>query len=187
MITVGSAPTLSREIVKRSGYHRATIADLSKAEERGDPEARAGRELTTTDFDRRLTDAETAVDQTRQIAGMFEAAAVVVRSGSRSPGNNPISRAAARCSRLGLSKPRRQALGLKLASAAARARASAEKADDRLADHHDDLESARLLGSMLQALADSGFKKSDPAVAEIRTKYQRSQNAARSARTRKAK
>ena len=178
MITTRTAAVRARDVTKRTGYFRQTISELSKAEENGDSEARASRQLTTADFERRRADADLAIDQTRLMSTLLQRAASAL-AGGRTAQDDPLTRAAVRCRRLVLSKGRRAALIQKMTMAAAQADKSADRAADRLSDAHDDVEAASALGDLLERLSVADFRKSDPDVSKARSRYQRHQNAQR--------
>ncbi len=173
-------PTLSRKLVKRCGFTRQTLSNLSKAEEGGDKDARSERLLVAADYERRYDDAKTAVERTQEIGLAFAAAAAGLQVRQAEPKADTLpARLAARCVRLGLTPPRLARLAALSKEAATRAISASETAQDRLDDNADDIKATRLLAKLLDALPDAGWNPREPSVSAIRREYQSHASAAK--------
>ncbi len=181
-----TAPTLSRKLVKRTGFTRQQLSTISKAEEGGDESARAERLLLADDFERRHDDAIAAAERTLEVGMAFAAASAALQVGQAEPKADTLpARLAARCVRLGLAPSRRSRLASLCKEASTRAISSAEAAKDRLDDNHDDILATRLLARLLNALPDANFNPRDPSISAIRREYQARANAAKKRNSKK--
>ncbi|SFM21601.1 hypothetical protein [Shimia aestuarii] len=179
-LTVRTAPTLARKLIKSTGYVRRELAAASKAEQAGREGATETRQKITSIFTDRLKAAEQAVEDTLSLAEEFEAAVHILRF--KQPGAfhpSPVIGAAKRCLALGCTNP---VLIEKLERAADRARDAADRAEKRLTDAEADLDATALHGELLGALPACDFDPQHPDIKDLRQKYMAAANASRKAR-----
>ncbi|SFM11125.1 hypothetical protein [Shimia aestuarii] len=180
-LTVRTAPTLARRLVKSTGYIRRELAAASRAEQAGRDGATETRRKLTSIFTDRLREAEQAVEDTLKRAEEFERAVHILcfkQPGAFHP--SPVIGAAKRCLALGCANP---VLIEKLERAAKHARDAADRAEKRLVDAEADLDATRLHGELLGALPGAGFDTKHPDIKDLRRKYNAAANASRKART----
>ncbi|WP_170324977.1 hypothetical protein [Ruegeria arenilitoris] len=158
-LTVKTAPTRARKLVKASGFIRATLNKCSHVEQDGTQGATRERETVTAEFARDIAACERAIADTEATADAFDRAALVLRSGHVTLERTGPVGLACKLVRWGASDETRQALAEKLSHAAQRARQSAEKAQDRLEDNNADLAATASLGAYLAELKTAGFRK----------------------------
>ncbi|GAB5436648.1 hypothetical protein [Falsiruegeria mediterranea] len=176
MITVAKAPNKARKLIKRTAFLRREITRASKAEEAGTKGAAEERQRLTADFQRDFEAVETAIEQTTATATDLEMASMVLRTGDTAPQRSPVAQLCAMACRLGVNGASLVDL---LDHAAQRGRDAAEKAQDRLADNDDELNSVGLLALFTAKLPAVGFDTRHPSVSGIRKQYlDRSQIAA---------
>ncbi|SMP35325.1 hypothetical protein [Shimia sagamensis] len=165
-ITVRSAPTHSRKLVKSSPYIRRQIAQASKAEEKAVPGATAERERLTAKFGKDIRDVEAAIGQTRAVASDMDRTNIILRTGKQLPDAGPVSRLANLAIRLGAK------IDPDLpATVAERATSAADAAETRMDNADAELRSTALLAQLSAHLPAVDFDIKSPRVAGIRRDY----------------
>ncbi|WP_113823090.1 hypothetical protein [Phaeobacter gallaeciensis] len=167
-ITVRTAPTVARKLVKQAPYTRRQIQQASKAEESGTAGATRERESLTAKFARDIRQAEAAISGTRAKAADFERAALTLHTKTHGR-DKPMARLCALAGQLGgVMTPE---LASTLDHAAKRAADAADAAQDRLDNADAELRSTALLAQLSAHLPAVKFDSKHPSVAGIRRDY----------------
>lgn len=173
-MTVKTAPTAARKLVKSTGFIRRQLDQSSKAEESGTQGAREERIRVTAKFTADLHDARQAVTDTEAKAASFERAAHILRTGAvpTSKGNHSgVVQRAIRMVRFGASQAQRDAAADRVMMGAKAARTSSCKSEERLDAADADLMATIKLADYLAALAKHSFDKSNHAVRKAKREY----------------
>ena len=167
-MSIATAPTLARKLVKSTGYIRQQLHAASKAEQNRTPGATAERQRITATFARAADAAESATRQAERNAQDLDRASLILKGGITTRQPSPMANLCAYAARLG-------ADGASLAPAldhlATRAAEAADRARSRLEDADDDLVATALLCGLTARLPEAGFDLKAPAVKGIRADY----------------
>ncbi|NOD87902.1 MULTISPECIES: hypothetical protein [unclassified Ruegeria] len=173
-LTVKTAPTAARKLVKSTGFIRRSLDQASRSEQDNVTGAREERIRVTAKFTADLHDARQAITDTEARAAQYELACHVLRTGSIPTSTRRQSGIVAHASRMvrfGASQAQRDAAADRLTMAATAARSSADKAQTRMDAADADLMATTKLADYLAALAKHDFKKEHPLVRKAQKTY----------------
>ncbi|MEP3333506.1 hypothetical protein [Sedimentitalea sp.] len=179
-ITIRSAPTAARKLTKSAPFLRRQFSQASAAEERGRKSARAERETVTAGFARDHRDVVAVIAQTERMGHAFDAATLVLNTGTtKRKGLTALAGAAVR---YGLPPSRRKQLADLMEAAAARATAAADKAQDRLDTNDAELRSVACLADLSARLPGVAFDVKHPLIKALHAEYMDACDVAQKAR-----
>ncbi len=161
-LTVRTAPTAARKLVKSVGYIGQQLDSASRAEEDGIKGACENRVRITAKFAYDQDRAKRAIDETRAASVRYQIAVNVLLGRVKSPSVDELHQACADLHRMDAQQA--AALADQMQQIALKAEAVADRAEDRLDGAEDDLRVTDALAEYLHTLSKHSFDKSNPAV-----------------------
>lgn len=176
-VNVKTAKLSTRKLVRNVGYIRRELSAASAAEQKGTQGAKQTREELSAKFARCAAQATSDITDTEAISASYRAISRDLRSSM--PPSTTKGRLAAI---LGLSVEHRTRFATLFIDCADEATRSADFAQNRLDDTHDDIAATACHIGLLAKLPDHGFDMNHPALKADRQTYNNYTTAARKRR-----